>query len=239
MPEFGLIGHPINHSQSPALFAAAYPGGEHSYELIEEPDFEKAYERFLEGYDAVNVTTPFKELAAARADVPNDVVKACGASNLLKKEGGMVHAYNTDYLGVHQVLETRKVSGDIMVVGCGGAAKAAALAAVDTGHNVFVANRDEQRAVSFVAANIGRSTSAMMLAVGLGMVPAILPSVGFIIYCVPVALPKLNDETLAGKTLFEANYRSPQYAAGGSYEYIPGEVWLEAQGVESFNLMLA
>ena len=58
---FGLIGHPINHSQSPALFAAAYPGGEHSYELIEEPDFDKAYARFLEGYDAVNVTTPFKE----------------------------------------------------------------------------------------------------------------------------------------------------------------------------------
>jgi shikimate 5-dehydrogenase len=124
-------------------------------------------------------------------------------------------------------------------VGCGGAAKAAALAAVDSGHNVFVANRDEQRAVSFVAANIGRNASVMMLAVGLGMIPAVLPSVGLIIYCVPVALPQLNDATLAGKTLFEANYRSPQYSAGGSYEYVPGEVWLEAQGVESFNLMLA
>jgi shikimate dehydrogenase len=236
--KFGLIGHPINHSQSPALFAAAYPGGEHSYELIEEADFDKAYARFLEGYDAVNVTTPFKELAAARADVPNDVVKACGASNLLKKEGGEVHAYNTDYLGVRQVLVERDVKGDVLVVGCGGAAKAAALAAVDTGHNVYIANRDEQRAVHFVAANIGRA-STLMLAVGLGMLPAVLPSVSFIIYCVPVALDALNDATLAGKTLFEANYRSPQYSAGHSYEYIPGEVWLAAQGTESFNLMLA
>ena len=236
---FGLIGHPINHSQSPALFAAAYPGGEHSYELIEEPDFDKAYARFLEGYDAVNVTTPFKEKAAAAADVANDVVKACGASNLLKKEGGEVHAYNTDYLGVRRVLEERQVAGDVLVVGCGGAAKAAALAAVDAGHNVIVANRDEVRAVSFVASNIGRRGSATMLAVGLPMLPAVLPSVSFIIYCVPVAIPSLNNETLAGKTLFEANYRAPQYSAGGSYEYIPGEVWLAAQGDESFRLMLA
>ena len=237
--KFGLIGHPISHSQSPALFAAAYPGGEHSYELIEEADFDKAYDRFIEGYDAVNVTTPFKELAAARADVPNDVVKACGASNLLKKVEGKVHAYNTDYLGVRQILEGRTFEGDVLVVGCGGAAKAAALAAADSGHNVIIANRDESRAIRFVAANIGRQGSASMLAIGLGMLEAVLHSVSFIIYCVPVAIPQLNDSNLAGKTLFEANYRDAQYSAGHGYDYIPGEVWLKAQGVESFSLMLA
>ncbi|MBO7488450.1 MAG: hypothetical protein J6T58_07915 [Bacteroidales bacterium] len=237
--KFGLIGHPISHSQSPALFAAAYPGGEHSYELIEEADFDKAYDRFIEGYDAVNVTTPFKELAAARADVPNDVVKACGASNLLKKVEGKVYAYNTDYLGVRQILEGRTFEGDVLVVGCGGAAKAAALAAADSGHNVIIANRDESRAIRFVAANIGRQGSASMLAIGLGMLEAVLHSVSFIIYCVPVAIPQLNDSNLAGKTLFEANYRDAQYSAGHGYEYIPGEVWLKAQGDESFSLMLA
>ena len=237
--KFGLIGHPISHSQSPALFAAAYPGGEHSYELIEEADFDKAYDRFIEGYDAVNVTTPFKELAAARADVPNDVVKACGASNLLKKVEGKVYAYNTDYLGVRQILEGRTFEGDVLVVGCGGAAKAAALAAADSGHNVIIANRDESRAIRFVAANIGRQGSASMLAIGLGMLEAVLHSVSFIIYCVPVAIPQLNDSNLAGKTLFEANYRDAQYSAGHGYDYIPGEVWLKAQGDESFSLMLA
>ena len=237
--KFGLIGHPISHSQSPALFAAAYPGGEHSYELIEEADFDKAYDRFIEGYDAVNVTTPFKELAAARADVPNDVVKACGASNLLKKVEGKVYAYNTDYLGVRQILEGRTFEGDVLVVGCGGAAKAAALAAADSGHNVIIANRDESRAIRFVAANIVRQGSASMLAIGLGMLEAVLHSVSFIIYCVPVAIPQLNDSNLAGKILFEANYRDAQYSAGHGYDYIPGEVWLKAQGDESFSLMLA
>ena len=63
MKKFGLIGHPIAHSLSPALFKAAF-GGRYTYDLIEEEDFEKAYGRFLEEYDAINVTAPFKESAS-------------------------------------------------------------------------------------------------------------------------------------------------------------------------------
>ena len=40
MKKFGLIGHPIAHSLSPALFDAAF-NGKYSYDLIEEKDFEK------------------------------------------------------------------------------------------------------------------------------------------------------------------------------------------------------
>ena len=58
MKRFGLIGYPIAHSLSPALFKAAY-GGKYAYDLIEEADFEKAYDRFLQDYHAVNVTAPF------------------------------------------------------------------------------------------------------------------------------------------------------------------------------------
>ena len=42
MDKFGLIGYPIAHSLSPRLFSAAY-GGRYAYELIETPDFEKAW----------------------------------------------------------------------------------------------------------------------------------------------------------------------------------------------------
>ena len=64
--KFGLIGHPIAHSLSPALFNAGYDG-RYTYELIESPDFEEAYEKFLNSYDGINVTAPFKELAFAKA----------------------------------------------------------------------------------------------------------------------------------------------------------------------------
>ena len=67
MNKFGLIGYPVAHSQSPGLFSAAY-GGRYPYELIETPDFEKAWECFVNGYRAVNVTAPFKADAFYAAD---------------------------------------------------------------------------------------------------------------------------------------------------------------------------
>lgn len=74
---FGLIGNPVSGSKSPVLFKAAY-GGKYPYDLIEEPDFETAWHRFLgtesvqtgdggnSGYTAINVTAPFKEMAFAK-----------------------------------------------------------------------------------------------------------------------------------------------------------------------------
>ena len=63
MIKFGLIGHPIGHSASPALFAKAY-GGRWQYDLIEGEDFEASWQRFLDEYQAINITAPFKETAS-------------------------------------------------------------------------------------------------------------------------------------------------------------------------------
>ena len=100
---FGLIGHPIAHSLSPALFKAGYDG-RYPYELIETADFEEAYERFLEKYDGINVTAPFKELAFAKADILSPECEIIGATNLLVKTSEGVKAYNSDYLGVRMWL---------------------------------------------------------------------------------------------------------------------------------------
>ena len=82
--KFGLIGHPIAHSLSPALFKAGY-NGRYPYELIETADFEEAYQRFLDDYDGINVTAPFKEPAYAKADIISDECRLIGATNLLIK----------------------------------------------------------------------------------------------------------------------------------------------------------
>ena len=47
MKKFGLIGHPIAHSLSPALFKAAFDG-KYTYDLIEGDDFEQSYKKFLQ-----------------------------------------------------------------------------------------------------------------------------------------------------------------------------------------------
>ena len=48
MAKFALIGNPIAHSKSPALFKAAYPGSHHTYTLLEAPTCREAMERFTQ-----------------------------------------------------------------------------------------------------------------------------------------------------------------------------------------------
>lgn len=110
MKRFGLIGHPIAHSLSPALFKAGYDD-RYPYELIESDDFEEAYARFLQEYDAVNVTAPFKELAFRRADILSEECRRIGATNLLVKTPEGIKAYNSDYLGVRLWLS--EVDGEV------------------------------------------------------------------------------------------------------------------------------
>ncbi|MBO6045251.1 MAG: hypothetical protein J6P69_05315, partial [Bacteroidales bacterium] len=99
MSEFGLIGHPIEHSQSPRLFEAAYHG-KYGYDLIQGKYFEESYARFLKGYKAINVTAPFKEKAYEKADIVSGPVALTGAANILVKTDEGVKAYNSDFTGV-------------------------------------------------------------------------------------------------------------------------------------------
>jgi shikimate 5-dehydrogenase len=132
MDRFGLIGHPIGHSLSPRLFAAAY-GGRLPYDLIDTPDFEEAWARFLAGYKAINVTAPFKADAFARVDWKSPECLRIGATNLVVKTPEGLRAYNSDYLGVRAILEPLG-RGTAAVIGYGGAGKAALAAAEDLGY---------------------------------------------------------------------------------------------------------
>ena len=129
MLKFGLIGYPIAHSLSPELYRREF-GTECRFDLIETPDFNKAWNAFLGGYDAVNVTAPFKSEAYFHSDIRSSECEASNAVNLLVsgRAGGGVRAFNTDVLAARRLfLETdaRKV----LVVGAGGAGRSAAAAA--------------------------------------------------------------------------------------------------------------
>ena len=119
MKRFGLIGYPIVHSLSPLLFRAGYhqdsrgtdasgsgygkdtaAGHDWQYDLIEGGDFSESYGRFLEEYDGINVTAPFKEAAFRQADIIDPVCGKIGATNLLVKTADGIKAYNTDYYGI-------------------------------------------------------------------------------------------------------------------------------------------
>lgn len=106
MKRFGLIGNPISHSLSPALFRAGYhldiPGKENDfcYDLIEGDDFSMSWHKFMDGYDGINVTAPFKERAFSRCSIIDPACRKIGAANLIIKGESRTKAYNTDYYGI-------------------------------------------------------------------------------------------------------------------------------------------
>lgn len=232
--KLGIIGNPVSHSQSPKLFAELCPG-QGTYDKIEEPDFEKAYARFLSDYDAVNVTMPFKELAYYKCKPGSDAVRTIKAVNILKKESDKVVGYNSDYLGVRDILEKDGAAGkSLLVVGCGGAAKAAAVAAVDAGCKVAMTNRSYEKCYSFV-----RHSNLDIDVIELKDVS--LARFEYVIYAIPAPLEELSGWNFAGKRVLEANYANPclsgRVVADGG-EYIEGIVWLRAQAVAGFRIML-
>ena len=237
MKKYGLIGHPISHSKSPELFRAAYPDADMTYDLIDETLFERAYNRFLEEYDAVNVTAPFKGEAFRRVDVADTISRELLAVNILKKQGGKIYGYNSDFWALKQLLAPyadRRQRPQVLVIGCGGAAKAAALAALKLKMAVLVANRDFRKAREFCF------TGGGMIPLRLEQVPGQMAGTQILIYAIPVKIDMLDELPLTGKVVVEANYKDPclkERCAAEGITYLSGMEWLAGQAVSGYELM--
>ena len=208
-----------------------------TYDLIEETDFERAYRRFLDAYDAVNVTAPFKGDAFRKVDVADTISRELFAVNILKKKDGKIYGYNSDFWALKEMLAPyadRKNRPQVLVVGCGGAAKAAALAALKLKMAVMVANRDFRKAREFCF------TGGGMIPLRLEQVPAQMASTQILIYGLPVKLDLLDDVSLAGKVVVEANYKDPclrERCVSEGATYISGMQWLAGQAIAGYQLM--
>lgn len=221
MDRFGLIGHHISHSRSPELFREAY-GGLWEYDLIDEESFDRAWDRFISGpYRGVNVTAPFKEQALARAGFASRDAGNVGAANILLKTGRGIEAHNSDYLGIRKFILDEKIAGKALVVGYGGAGKAAAAAAMDCGMDVTICNRDISKAPGIRP---------------LGELKTLASDSAIVFHCLPCHIPETDG--ICCKCLFEANYRSPSLQdEPGIGRYVGGGTWLRLQAVTGFEIL--
>ena len=280
MKKFGLIGHPIAHSLSPALFKAGYDG-RYPYELIETEDFEEAYRRFLDGYDGINVTAPFKELAYAKADILSQECRIIKATNLLVKTTDGIKAYNSDYLGVRmwlmEVAEGLKSvlppwpqgegptkwegffstppqphsTARVLIVGTGGAGKAAAVAAASLGMDLILMNRSMEKAEA-----VAESVAAMDPAPAVEVRPLedfkeYFRTADIVIYNIPSAIPALAELSAEDfnpghhKFILEANYKNPSFdkelimkmmTANPEASCTKGTTWLLYQALTGYEI---
>jgi shikimate dehydrogenase len=105
------------------------------------------------GYRGANVTIPHKAAAHAVADRVGDAARAIGAANTLLFEKDAIVADNTDAGGLLDALG-EPVPATALVLGAGGAGRAAVWALRRAGVNVAVWNRTAERAEA-VAVELG------------------------------------------------------------------------------------
>ncbi|WP_283403396.1 shikimate dehydrogenase [Halorubrum sp. DM2] len=160
MDVYGLIGNPVGHSLSPPIHEAGYEAlGLDARYVTFEPDADAAAAAIEGAADlgvaGLNVTVPFKQDALDAVD-PAPLAERIGAVNTVDYgpvrdgDADRPRGHNTDAAGVTRALEHHDVTvdgRDALVVGAGGAGRAAAFALADAGATVRVANRTAERAV--------------------------------------------------------------------------------------------
>ena len=228
--KFALIGHPVSGSLSPRLFQAAY-GGRYPYNLIEEASFDVAWARFLAEYDGINVTAPFKQDAFARVNRLTPDAQLTGAVNLVVRSGEETVGYNTDVEGVlGAVRESGLPVSEALIVGAGGAARAAAVAALRLGCRTTITNRTLSKAEALAEA-------LACQAVALADVPSLAPDL--IVYTIPgsyAVVPGLTGDFLRNALVLEAEYKHPVLANVPCRAYAGGRRWLLWQAVAGYGL---
>jgi shikimate dehydrogenase len=174
MPRAFLLGHPVAHSRSPMLhgyWLRAY-GISGAYDLQDvAPDDLAGFFAGLRarGHVGGNVTVPHKVAAMAFVERVDAAALAVGAINTIWTEGGAWVGGNTDALGFLANLDDRAPGWDhpparhaavqALILGAGGAARAAVYGLLSRGMQVHLANRTRSHADA-LAAHFGADVRA-------------------------------------------------------------------------------
>ncbi len=154
-----VMGHPVAHSRSPMLhgYWLRTLGIEGAYELADvAPDDFAAFFRGLgaNGFAGGNITKPHKEQAFRLVDRREDAADAIGAVNTVWYENDALIGGNTDWLGIVLSLDAIAPGWDkgrALVLGAGGAARAATYGFRQRGLSVSLVNRTLARAEQLAA----------------------------------------------------------------------------------------
>jgi shikimate dehydrogenase/3-dehydroquinate dehydratase type I len=161
-PWYAIVGHPLEHTRSPALFRRLCEVHKLPYIMV-PLDFQDE-EQFRQGLPALaewglwgcNVTLPFKVTAARLARHQSEEVILSGAANVLVSQPGGkgFRAANTDLVALRTILHDFVEEGvwdglRLLLWGQGGAARAVCAAAVEMGASVDVLGRSPERVRNF------------------------------------------------------------------------------------------
>jgi shikimate dehydrogenase len=235
---FAVAGSPIFQSKSPLMFNAAFRELEmdaHYVRLAASTAREIMTTAREIGIEGLNVTAPFKTDVIEYLDEVEASAREVGSVNTIVRRDGAYVGYNTDVAGVRQAVRGNGFDPrgqKAVVVGAGGAARAAALALIREGGRVTIVNRTFERARA-AAERLGCDAlpldrAAEALAGARLLVSAVSTESGLVD---PALLPR-------DMVVLDANYGhpSPYSSATRGIVLIDGREWLLGQALPAFEL---
>ena len=262
MKYVGVIGHPLKQSLSPVFQQPAFEhlGLDVRYEAWptsaeELPD----RVRELRAADRLgaNVTIPHKEAVVPLLDEVDDLCRRVGAVNTIVSREGRLWGHNTDVGGFLRALREDggfdPVGARVLVAGAGGAARAVAIALIDSGAaSITFINRTFSRASRLVEdlAPVAGGTALHALPDMYASWVASAASCRLLINCTSVGMAGTQQEKdspvpieliPSGALVFDLIYRpieTPLMAAAErcGARVLGGLPMLVYQGAESFRL---
>lgn len=156
-----VLGHPIHHSLSPAMHNAALKHlrqqdaqfNDWNYFRFDVPpaELELALQKlYQKGFIGINLTIPHKVDVLAQLKQVATSAQLMGAVNTLQAQADGYSGFNTDGFGLEQGLlqdlDQAIADCEILLLGSGGAARAAAVHCLERGcKRLHIANRNPER----------------------------------------------------------------------------------------------
>jgi 3-dehydroquinate dehydratase/shikimate dehydrogenase len=145
---YGVVGAPIAHSLSPAIMNAAFR--RENVNAVYLSLHAKTLKDLLTcvreiPIHGISVTMPYKEAILPHLDNTDAHTTKIGACNtVVRAQDGKLYGFNTDAAGIVRPLERRLNTLEgarILVIGAGGAARAAVFGLKERGSEVYILNR--------------------------------------------------------------------------------------------------
>lgn len=243
---YGVIGNPIAHSLSPLLHNTGF--AERRMDTVYLPFLVTEMEDFLGALPKLrirgfSVTLPHKETILKHLAECDPLAAEIGAVNTVAvRRDGSLHGYNTDYLGVLHALQRKlSISGSrVLILGAGGAARAAAFALARAGAGVAICARREHAARTLARAVAGEALprralrterfDAILNATPIGMHPQSGVS--------PLSPRELNCHLVMDLIYRPQRTKFLKLAASRGIKVVPGVEMFFAQGFAQWKIWM-
>jgi len=240
---YGVAGDPVSHSLSPLVMNTAFRRENVNavYLALHAKDLDDLIQCVRDiPISGLSITMPYKESIVEYLDGTDEVTQRVGACNtVVRAQNGKLFGFNTDVAGIVGPLQQRTAleGAKVLVIGAGGAARAAVFGLKERGAEVFIMNRTPAP-----AQKLAKQAKAKYIA------RADLKKHLFeaIVHATPVGMngertSPLRPEEIRAKYVFELVYSEPEtalvkMAQAAKAQVISGTEMFVTQAVRQFEI---